>query len=53
MFANELRRLAPALAENGWCVISKRTEKARLIILMKRSHLHQSGATIQSKHSGG
>jgi hypothetical protein len=32
MFANELRRLVPTLAENGLFVIFKRTDKARLII---------------------
>ena len=47
MLANELRRLAPTLAENGLFVIFKRTDKARLIILTTRPHLHQSGATIQ------
>ena len=42
MLANELRRLAPTLAENGLFVMFKRTEKARLIIVTTRPHLHQS-----------
>jgi hypothetical protein len=53
LFANELRRLAPTLAENGLFVMFKRTDKARLIILTTRPHLHQSAATNQSEHSGG
>jgi hypothetical protein len=36
MFGNELRRLAPMLAENGLFVISKRTKKARSIVLTAR-----------------
>ena len=52
-FANELRRLARTLAENGLFVFFKQTDKARLIILTTRPHLDQSGATIQSEHSGG
>ena len=41
MFSSELRRLAPTLAENGLHVIFKRTDKARLIVLTTRPHLHQ------------
>jgi hypothetical protein len=48
MFANELRRLAPTLAENRLFVIFKRTEKARLIVLTTRPHLHQSAVTIEA-----
>ena len=52
-FANELRRLAPTLAENGLFVIFKRTEKARLITLTTRPQLHLPEAANQSERSGG
>jgi hypothetical protein len=41
MLGNELRRLAPTLAENGLFVIFKRTMKARLITLTTRPERHQ------------
>jgi hypothetical protein len=53
MFGNELRRLAPMLAENGLFVISKRTKKARLIVLTTRPERHLPEATIERNVSGG
>jgi hypothetical protein len=47
-FGNELRRLAPMLAENGLFVMSKRTEKARLIILTTRPQRHLPEATTET-----
>ena len=47
MLGNELRRLAPTLAENGLFVIFKRTVKARMITLTTRPERHQPGATIE------
>lgn len=52
-FGNELRRLAPMLAENGLFVMSKRTEKARLIILTTRPERHLPEATIETNIPGG
>jgi hypothetical protein len=52
-FGNELRRLAPTLAENGLFVIFKRSRKGRLIILTTRPHLHQAEATIEGSIPGG
>jgi putative DNA primase/helicase len=52
-FGNELRRLAPMLAENGLFVMSKRTEKARLIILTTRPQRHLPEATIETNIPGG
>jgi hypothetical protein len=53
MFGNELRRLAPMLAVNGLFVISKRTKKARMIILTTRPERHLPEATIGTNASGG
>jgi hypothetical protein len=53
VFANELRRLAPTLAENGLFVIFKRSEKARLIILTTRPERHLAEATIETNVPGG
>ena len=53
MFGNELRRLAPMLAENGLFVLSKRTKKARLIVLTTRPERHLPEATIGSDVPGG
>jgi hypothetical protein len=52
-FGNELRRLAPMLAENGLFVMSKRTEKARLIILTTRPQRHLPEAAIATNIPGG
>jgi hypothetical protein len=51
--SNELRRLAPTLAERGLFVIFNRTETQRLIILTTRPHLHQPQAPIETKIPGG
>jgi hypothetical protein len=52
MFGNELRRLAPMLAENGLFVILKRTKQARLIVLMTRPERHLVEATIETNIPG-
>ena len=48
----ELRRLAPMLAEDGLFVISKRTKKARLIVLTTRPERHLAEATIETNIPG-
>jgi hypothetical protein len=53
MLSNELRRLAPTLAENGLFVIFKRNRQRRLIVLTTRPHLHQPEATIETNVPGG
>jgi hypothetical protein len=53
MFGNELRRLAPMLAERGLFFISKRTKKARLIVLTTRPERRLPDATIQGNIPGG
>jgi putative DNA primase/helicase len=53
MFGNELRWLAPTLAERGLFVMSKRTEKARLIILTTRPERHLPEPTIETNIPGG
>ena len=53
MFGNELRRLAPTLAENGLFVIFKRNQKTRLIILTTRPERHLADATIETNIPGG
>jgi hypothetical protein len=45
MFACELRRLAPILAENGLFVIFKRNMTARSIAITTRPERHQAMAT--------
>jgi hypothetical protein len=53
VFANELRRLAPVLAENGLFVLAKRTKKARLIVLTTRPERHVAEATDETNIPGG
>jgi hypothetical protein len=53
VFANELRRLAPTLAENGLFVMSKRTKKARLIVLTTRPERHLTEAMLDTNIPGG
>ena len=50
--SDELRRLAPTLAENGLFVFFKRTPNARLITLTTRPERHQDGATNNNEDSG-
>jgi hypothetical protein len=53
VFANELRRLAPVLAENGLFVLAKRTKKARLIVRTTRPERHVAEATNETNIPGG
>ena len=52
MFGNELRRLAPTLAENVLLVIFTRTEKQRLMILTTRPERHLVDAAIETQIPG-
>src|SRR5262249_55776954 len=47
LFARELRRLAPILAENGLFVIYKRNMKARMSAITTRPERHETMATNQ------
>jgi hypothetical protein len=53
LFGNELRRLAPTLAENGLFVLFKRTKQARVITLTTRPERHQVEVTIEANVPGG